>query len=71
MKNIKKYMLFVLMITLVLFSITGCKKFLDRKPLQATLQDLNQGGLEGLVYGLYGGLRNPDVGGAAWGHIPW
>lgn len=39
MKNIKKYMLFVLMITLVLFSITGCKKFLDRKPLQATLQD--------------------------------
>jgi len=35
------------------------------------MEDLNQGGLEGQVYGLYGGIRNPDLGGAAWGHIPW
>ncbi|RYF64884.1 MAG: RagB/SusD family nutrient uptake outer membrane protein, partial [Cytophagaceae bacterium] len=49
----------------------GCSKFLDKKPLEATLDDIGQGGLEGLVFGLYGGLRNPDVGGAAWGHIPY
>lgn len=71
MKNFKKHILLSMIIASVLLSFTGCEKFLDRKPLQATLQDLNQGGLEGLVYGLYGGLRNPDVGGAAWGHIPW
>ncbi|HRD56537.1 MAG TPA: RagB/SusD family nutrient uptake outer membrane protein [Ferruginibacter sp.] len=52
-------------------SMQSCEKFLDKKPLEATLDDLGQGGLEGLVFGLYGGLRNPDVGGAAWGHIPW
>ncbi len=52
-------------------SLQSCEKFLDKKPLQATLDDIGQGGLEGLVFGLYGGLRNPDVGGAAWGHIPW
>lgn len=71
MKNSKNYLFYVLMAAAMSLTITGCKKFLDRKPLQATMQDLNQGGLEGLVYGLYGGLRNPDVGGAAWGHIPW
>jgi len=38
--------------------ITGCTKFLDRKPLQATLSDLNQGGLEGQAIGLYGTIRN-------------
>lgn len=38
--------------------VTGCRKFLDRKPLQATLDDLNQGGLEGQVIGLYGTIRN-------------
>jgi starch-binding outer membrane protein, SusD/RagB family len=36
----------------------GCTKFLDRKPLQATLGDLNQGGLEGQAIGLYGTIRN-------------
>lgn len=56
---------------LIIINLQSCKKFLDKKPLVATLDDLGQGGLEGLVFGLYGGLRNPDVGGAAWGHIPW
>jgi len=37
---------------------SGCTKFLDRKPLQATLGDLNQGGLEGQAIGLYGTIRN-------------
>ena len=49
----------------------GCEKFLDRKPLTATLDDLNQGGLEGQVYGLYGAIRNGDVAGQGFGGIPW
>lgn len=58
-------------VLMMIVSMQGCKKFLDKKPLEATLDDIGQGGLEGLVFGLYGGLRNPDVGGAAWGHIPY
>lgn len=50
---------------------TGCNKFLDRRPNQATLEDLNQGGVEGLALGLYGAIRNPDEGGVSWGHIPY
>lgn len=46
---------------------SGCDKFLDRKPLQATLDDLNQGGLEGQVLGLYSNLRNS----AGFTSIPW
>jgi starch-binding outer membrane protein, SusD/RagB family len=39
-------------------SISGCKKFLDRKPLgSATEGDLSQGGVEGKTFGLYGQLR--------------
>lgn len=53
----------------ILFS--GCQKFLDRKPLTATLDDLNQGGLEGQIYGLYGAIRNGDVAGQGFGGIPW
>ncbi|MGC4234385.1 MAG: RagB/SusD family nutrient uptake outer membrane protein [Niabella sp.] len=71
MKKISFQIIYITLFLGLVISFTGCKKFLDRKPLQATLDDLNQGGLEGLVYGLYGGLRNPDLGGAAWGHIPW
>lgn len=51
--------------------IAGCSKFLDRKPLTATLDDLNQGGLEGQIYGLYGAIRNGDVAGQGFGGIPW
>lgn len=52
-------------------AFSGCKKLLDRKPLSATLDDLNQGGLEGQIYGLYGAIRNGDVAGQAFGGIPW
>ncbi len=41
----------------VIISIAGCSKFLDRKPLQSTLDDLNQGALEGQVLGMYNILR--------------
>ena len=40
-----------------LFISGGCKKFLDRKPLSATLDDLNQGGLESQIFGLYSFFR--------------
>ncbi len=42
--------------TVLLFS--GCEKFLDRKPLQATVDDLGVGALDGSVLGLYGAIRN-------------
>jgi hypothetical protein len=45
----------------------GCKKFLDRKPLTATLEDLNQGKLEGQVLGLYNTMRTY----AGFGTLPW
>ncbi len=41
----------------MLFTVVGCKKFLDRKPLQSTLDDLNQGAVEGQVLGMYNILR--------------
>ena len=42
----------------VLTAVSGCEKFLDRKPLgSATEGDLSQGGVEGKTYGLYGQLR--------------
>lgn len=55
----------------MLVMFTGCDKFLDRKPLSATLDDLNQGGLEGQIYGLYGAIRNGDIAGQSFGGIPW
>lgn len=55
----------------LLMMLSGCKKFLDRKPLTATLDDLKQGGVEGQIYGLYGGIRNPDVAGIGFGAINW
>ena len=58
MKTIKR-ILWGVTISIPLFALlTGCKKYLDREPLQATLNDLNQGGLEGQAIGLYGAIRN-------------
>ena len=45
----------------------GCKKFLDRKPLTATLNDLNQGTLEAQSFGLYSTLRDY----AGFSTLPW
>ena len=47
--------------------IAGCSRFLDRKPLQATLADLNQGTLEAQSFGLYSSLRND----AGFSTLPW
>ena len=38
--------------------LAGCNKLLDRKPLQATIDDLNQGKLEGRILGMYSNLRD-------------
>ncbi|MFT3847089.1 MAG: RagB/SusD family nutrient uptake outer membrane protein [Lacibacter sp.] len=49
----------------------GCKKFLDRKPLQATLEDLGQGGLEGLAFGLYSAFTDRNGSYHAFNSIPY
>jgi starch-binding outer membrane protein, SusD/RagB family len=73
--NMKKAQLkskwWLLVLPMLVLTIAGCEKFLDRKPLTETLDDLNQGGLEGQIYGLYGAIRNGDVAGQAFGGIPW
>jgi starch-binding outer membrane protein, SusD/RagB family len=60
----------LLLAAVIMFSTVGCNKFLDRKPLTATLDDLNQGGIEGLVFGLYGTVKDYDIGNC-FGGIPW
>ena len=63
--------LYMLVLPLMLVTVSsGCKKFLDRKPLSATLDDLNQGGIEGQIFGLYGAIKNYDIGNT-FGGIPW
>jgi hypothetical protein len=54
----------------LLFMASGCKKFLDRKPLTATLDDLKQGGIEGQVFGIYSAIKDYDIG-QVFGGIPW
>ena len=51
----------------MLVSVMGCKKFLDRKPLTATLDDLNQGTLEAQSFGLYSTLRTSP----GFTTLPW
>jgi hypothetical protein len=52
---------------LVMTMLGGCQKFLDRKPLTATLDDLHQGTLEAQSFGLYSTLR----GYAGFSTLPW
>lgn len=61
---------FFLLAIPVLFMATGCQKFLDRKPLTATLDDLNQGGIQGQVFGIYSAIKDYDIG-QVFGGIPW
>jgi len=60
----------LLLVMPVMFMVSGCKKFLDRKPLTATLNDLNQGGIEGQVFGIYSAIKDYDIG-QVFGGIPW
>ena len=62
-----KILFWSLLISLpVLLSVMGCKKFLDRQPLTATLDDLKQGTLEAQSFGLYSTLRY-----AGFSTLPW
>jgi len=71
MKTTRTFATGVLLLALpLLFMVSGCSKFLDRKPLRATLDDLNQGGIEGQVFGIYSSVKNYDVG-QVFGGIPW
>ena len=47
--------------------ISGCKKFLDRKPLTSTLDDIPQGALEAQSLGMYNALRQS----AGFSSLPW
>jgi hypothetical protein len=63
-----KNLLWALMATLPLILLTmGCAKFLDRKPLTATLDDLKQGTLEAQSFGLYNTLTTY----AGFSTLPW
>jgi hypothetical protein len=58
MKKFLKTMGAILLAIPFLMGVSGCTKFLDRKPLgTGTSTDIQQGGLEGQVFGLYGALR--------------
>jgi hypothetical protein len=67
MKKINSKFWLSLLIASMMFMTSGCKKFLDRKPLVATLEDLNQGTLEGQALNMYTTLRT--YGG--FSTLPW
>ena len=50
----------------MLLTIAGCNRFLDRKPLTATLDDLNQGALESQILNIYNILTY-----AGFSTLPW
>ena len=66
MKKNKIIIICYLLALPVIFSALGCKKFLDRKPLTQTLDDLHQGTLEAQAFGLYNTLRF-----AGFSTLPW
>lgn len=67
MRKIKNIFWMLLVAVPMIILVSGCKKFLDRKPLTATLEDLNQGGVEGQVLNMYTILRTY----AGFSTLPW
>jgi hypothetical protein len=58
MKRYIKLFCFLLLGSALVAGLAGCKKFLDRKPLGVAIEDdIEQGGVEGAVFGIYGSLR--------------
>jgi len=55
----------------LIMGLSGCNKFLDRKPLDATLEDIPGGGLEGQALGLYSDIRSTDKYANGFNTIPW
>lgn len=70
MKNSKSlYILFIPLMVLA-FGISGCKKMLDQKPLGRLSQtDLQGGGYEGQVFGLYAALRDQFGDANSWAFV--
>jgi len=71
MRNRFQNLLAIITISVTVVVIAGCNKFLDRPPLQASLEDLNQGGLEGQVFGLYGNFLDRNGSYHGFSSIPW
>src|SRR3982751_4279695 len=67
MKKIKNLLWLSVLVIPTLFMTSGCKKFLDRKPLVATLEDLHQGSREGQVLNMYTTLRTY----CGFSTLPW
>ena len=67
MRKIKNIFWMLLIALPIVIIVSGCKKYLDRKPLTATLNDLNQGGVEGEVLNMYTILKNY----AGFSSLPW
>ncbi|MBL7708885.1 MAG: RagB/SusD family nutrient uptake outer membrane protein [Chitinophagaceae bacterium] len=67
MRKFKRTFFAVLFAVPLLAVLGSCNKFLDRKPLTATLEDLNQGGIEAEIFGIYSNLRQS----AGFTSIPW
>ena len=67
MKQNKKFFWLLLAAIPLAICFFGCKKMLDRRPLTATLEDLNQGKIEAQSLGLYSALRNN----AGFSLLPW
>ncbi|MEJ7681102.1 MAG: hypothetical protein WKG06_25265 [Segetibacter sp.] len=57
MNKFRKIIIIIFLAVPIVTTLGGCNRFLDRKPLTATLNDLNQGGLEGQIFGLYSFFR--------------
>lgn len=57
----------LLLLLVIVASMGSCKTFLDQKPLGATIDDLNQGGIEAEVFGCYSYMRsNTGFVGISW-----
>ena len=67
MKQIKNKWGWLVLLLPLLPALSGCKKFLNREPLTATFNDLNQGLLESESFGLYSFLRTS----AGFSSLPW
>ncbi len=70
MNKLNKF-IFIALLAALAGGLGACQKFLDRKPLSASLDDLNQGGLEGQVFGLYGSFLDRNGSYHGFNSIPW
>lgn len=67
MRKIINALKILLLVASSVLIFSGCKKFLDRQPLTATLDDLSAGGLEQQVFALYASQKESS----AFGGIMW